>query len=278
VTNSGLIVWKRTAFRRSRDLSSTYWRQHRRRKRPRMGASALPLNAHSARACRFSVRLLGVALAAVFAATIVPAAAQQQPNNKTAHATSSPAARAAHHAAPVTHHAAPVTHHTAPVTHHVAPVTHHAAPVTHHAAPVTHHAAPAAAAPLYHATRTQHATSTQVGTVRLRSTSFVRGVTSYHSGRYHGAALNATYARHPSDYGGSHWASYGGHRWYDGYWHNYWTSQDWVWWGGHYGFWLDVDGIEVFVYEYAPGDCQFWNGSGWASWYDAPFTPYYCPY
>jgi hypothetical protein len=91
-------------------------------------------------------------------------------------------------------------------------------------------------------------------------------------------SVNATYARHPSYYGGSRWASYGGHRWYEGYWHHYWDDQGWVWWGGHYGFWLDYDGIEVFVYEDAPGDCWFWNGYGWSPWYDPPWTPYWCPY
>ncbi len=105
----------------------------------------------------------------------------------------------------------------------------------------------------------------------------MHSVTSYHSSRYHYGVV-ARYAMHPSYYGGAHWAYYGGHHWYDGYWYNYWANQDWMWWGGYFGFWLDLDGIDVFVYESSPGVCEYWNGFMWVGWYNPPWTPYYCPY
>jgi hypothetical protein len=131
----------------------------------------------------------------------------------------------------------------------------------------------AATAQQYHGSTTR----TQYGSTRLRSSSFVLSVSSYHTSRY-GAGVDARYASHPSYYGGAQWASSGGGRWYNGYWHRYWGNQDWLWWNSHYGFWLDLNGINVFVYESAPGDCQLWNGYAWISWYDPPFTPYGCPY
>lgn len=134
---------------------------------------------------------------------------------------------------------------------------------------------------IYHArgyTTSGHATGATVyHASQVHSTTWVRGVTSYHMSRYH-VSVNVTYVSSPRSYPSAHWAYYNGHRWWDGYWYNYWADQNWIWWNGEYGFWLSYGGINLFVYEYAPGDCNYWNGNAWVPWYDPPYTPYSCPY
>jgi hypothetical protein len=108
--------------------------------------------------------------------------------------------------------------------------------------------------------------------VTIRNTQVIRDITNYHINRYH-TTINVAFAAHRgSDHG------YWNNGWYHGYWHDYWDNQNWVSWGGHYGFWLALDGLNVFVYEYSPGDCWYWNGYEWVPWYNPPYTPYYCPY
>ncbi len=104
-------------------------------------------------------------------------------------------------------------------------------------------------------------------------TSYYRGTTHYSSGQ----ALNASYARDAASYPGGAWVYGNGGRWYNGYWHSYWANADWVWFDGFYGFWFPLDGATVFVYESAPGVCEYWDGSEWVPYYD-PDTGYYCPY
>jgi len=108
--------------------------------------------------------------------------------------------------------------------------------------------------------------------VTIRNTQVLRDITNYHINRYHTTA-NVRFAAHPgSDRG--YWSN----GWYHGYWHDYWANQNWVSWGGHYGFWLTLDGLNVFVYEYSPGTCWYWNGYQYVPWYNPPYTPYNCPY
>jgi hypothetical protein len=108
--------------------------------------------------------------------------------------------------------------------------------------------------------------------VTIRNPQVYRDINNYHVNEYH-TTFNVTYAAHPgSDRG------YWGNGWYHGYWHDYWAQQNWTSWGGHYGFWLALDGLNVFVYEYSPGVCWYWDGSEWAPWYNPPYTPYDCPY
>ncbi|MGH7736252.1 MAG: hypothetical protein ACREMP_00020, partial [Candidatus Tyrphobacter sp.] len=102
-----------------------------------------------------------------------------------------------------------------------------------------------------------------------------RGSASYERRGEYGH-VNAYYVRHPGSFGGG-WRGYGGNRWYDGYWHNYWGWESWLWWGGHYGFWFPFNGLNVFVYEVSPQVCQYWDGYEWVPYYD-PNTGYYCPY
>lgn len=102
---------------------------------------------------------------------------------------------------------------------------------------------------------------------------YYRGTTHYTSSH----ALNASYARNAGSYPGAAWVFSGNGRWYNGYWHNYWANADWVWFNGFYGFWFPLDGVNVFVYEVAPGVCQYWDGNEWVPYYD-PDTGYYCPY
>lgn len=107
----------------------------------------------------------------------------------------------------------------------------------------------------------------------VNGTPYYRGTTHYTSSH----TPNATYARNANAYPGASWVYTGGHRWYNGYWHQYWASADWVWYNGFYGFWFPLDGVTVFVYEAAPGVCQYWDGSQWVPYYD-PSTGFYCPY
>jgi len=108
--------------------------------------------------------------------------------------------------------------------------------------------------------------------VTVRNTQVYRDITNYHINRYH-TTVNVAFAAHPgSDHG--YWAN----GWYHGYWYDYWANQNWTSWGGHTGFWLSLDGLNVFVYEYSPGVCWYWNGYQWVPWYNPPYTPYYCPY
>jgi len=112
--------------------------------------------------------------------------------------------------------------------------------------------------------------------VQLSRAQTYKDVTAYHINKYH-TTINTAYAAHPgSDHG--QWATTGGTRWYNGYWHDYWNNEQWTNWGGHYGFWLNLDGLNAFVYEYSPGVCWYWNGYEWSPWWNPPLTPYYCPY
>jgi hypothetical protein len=99
-----------------------------------------------------------------------------------------------------------------------------------------------------------------------------RDITNYHINIYH-TTVNIDYASRPGSDGG-YWQN----GWYHGYWHDYWSQQPWINWSNHYGFWLDLDGMNVFVYEYSPGVCWYWNGSSWQPWYNPPYTLYECPY
>jgi hypothetical protein len=151
---------------------------------------------------------------------------------------------------------------------------------THPAAPnqvqVQYHPIPRAAAPdQFHpaATRPVQVSRPQITrNVTVRNTQVYRDITNYHINRYH-TTVNVAFAAHPgSDHG--YWAN----GWYHGYWYDYWANQNWTSWGGHTGFWLSLDGLNVFVYEYSPGVCWYWNGYQWVPWYNPPYTPYYCPY
>jgi hypothetical protein len=106
----------------------------------------------------------------------------------------------------------------------------------------------------------------------IHGTPYYRGTTHY----VNPDSYNGYYARHPNMYPGS-WVYTGGRRWYNGYWHSYWGRERWVWFGGFYGFWYPLNFLTVFVYEAAPGVCQYWDGYGWVPYYD-PATGYYCPY
>lgn len=134
---------------------------------------------------------------------------------------------------------------------------HAAAPISR-SVPVTH--APQAAQP-----RT-------VPNGTIHGTPYYHGTTHY----MNPSPYNHYYARHPNMYPGS-WVYAGGYRWYNGYWHSYWASAHWVWFGGFYGFWFPLNSMTVFVSEAAPGVCQYWDGYGWVPYYD-PATGYYCPY
>jgi len=108
--------------------------------------------------------------------------------------------------------------------------------------------------------------------VTIRNPQIYRDINNYHINQYH-TTVNIGFASRPgSDRG------YWGNGWYHGYWHDYWQRQNWTNWGGHYGFWFALDGINVFVYEYSPGVCWYWDGSEYAPWYNPPYTPYDCPY
>ncbi|HXW77533.1 MAG TPA: hypothetical protein VEJ20_08995 [Candidatus Eremiobacteraceae bacterium] len=108
--------------------------------------------------------------------------------------------------------------------------------------------------------------------VVIHDTTVYQDITNYHINEYH-TTVNVYYAGHPGiDHG--YWTN----GWYHGYWHDYWQNQQWMWWSNHYGFWLDLDGMNVFVYEYSPGVCWYWNGYEWLPWYNPPYTPYQCPY
>jgi hypothetical protein len=108
--------------------------------------------------------------------------------------------------------------------------------------------------------------------VRIDNPQVFKDITAYHANRYH-TTVNVNYAAHPGyDHG------YWNNGWYHGYWHDYWANQEWTNWSGHYGFWLNLDGLNTFVYEYSPGVCWYYNGFEWLPWYNAPYTPYQCPY
>lgn len=150
----------------------------------------------------------------------------------------------------------------------------------HPAAPqqrqVQYHPVPSRPAPdQFHPATTQRVTTSrpQVNrNVTIRNTQVYRDINNYHVNQYH-TNVNVGYAAHPgSDRG------YYANGWYHGYWHDYWAQQNWTSWGGHYGFWLALDGLNVFVYEYSPGVCWYWNGYEWAPWYNPPYTSYDCPY
>jgi len=237
------------------------------------------------------MRLSGIAVALGLAACAVAASGQTpRPSHSGGSHTPPPAHTAApyhpsyrtlppsgptyHTFAPTYRTLAPTYHHTMPPSHQyhsVAPTYRTLAPTYHPVTPSYHHTSPSSSSGGSHTTRTMY------GSVHMRSSSWVRGLSSYHQSRYH-VSINITFAQHPYHYPNAHWSYYNGHRWWDGYWHYYWIDQDWMWWNGEYGFWLDYDGIDVFVYEYSPGLCRFWDGYEWAPWYDPPWTPYYCPY
>lgn len=107
----------------------------------------------------------------------------------------------------------------------------------------------------------------------INGTPYYRGTTHYSNP----GPLNDYYARHPNMYPGGSWSYSRGSRWYNGYWHHYWGGAHWTWFGGFYGFWFPLNAITVFVYEAAPGVCQYWDGYEWVPYYD-PDTGYYCPY
>jgi hypothetical protein len=151
---------------------------------------------------------------------------------------------------------------------------HYQHPAAPHAAPVVHQPVPHTAPDQFHpASRpVQEYTPRVTRNVTINTSQMYRDVTNYHINRYH-TTVNVTYAARPgSDRG------YWGNGWYHGYWHDYWLNQDWTNWGGHYGFWFNLDGVNVFLYEYSPGVCWYWNGYQWLPWWNPPYTPYYCPY
>lgn len=151
----------------------------------------------------------------------------------------------------------------------------------HYQHPAAPHAAPIVREPVAHAAPDQfHPASRPVReytpqvtrNVAITNHQVYKDITSYHINHYH-TTVNVKYAGHPgSDRG--YWAN----GWYHGYWHDYWANQDWTAWGGHYGFWLNLDGLNAFVYEYSPGVCWYWNGYAWTPWWNPPYTPYECPY
>jgi hypothetical protein len=134
-----------------------------------------------------------------------------------------------------------------------------------HAAPPVSHSIPPARPP-------QRPQPRPVPNNTVHGTPYYRGTTHY----AHPGAYNPYYARHPNMYPGS-WVYTGGRRWYNGYWHSYWARENWVWFGGFYGFWFPLNFITVFVYEEGPGVCEYWDGYEWVPYYD-PDTGYYCPY
>ncbi len=166
----------------------------------------------------------------------------------------------------------------APPVHYSHPAAPHAAP-----APVTHSVVPRSSAPdQFHPaasprTAVRNYTPTVTRNVKVGTNPQIyKNITNYHINQYH-TTVNVTYAAHPGSDRGI-WVNNGGVRWYNGYWHDYWNQESWIDWGGHYGFWLSLDGLNVFVYEYSPGVCWYWNGYEWAPWWNPPYTPYYCPY
>jgi len=170
--------------------------------------------------------------------------------------------------------AAAPQHASAPATHYTHPAAPHAAPISR--APVPH-TAPDKFHPASKPNQPVHEYTPKVTrNVKITSSQTYKDVTSYHINKYH-TTVNVTYAGHPGSDHGS-WRYSGQVRWYDGYWHDYWTNEQWTNWGGHYGFWLNLDGLNFFVYEYSPGVCWYWNGYEWTPWWNPPFTPYYCPY
>ncbi len=256
--------------------------------------------------------LASLALTLGLATTLSLAAFAQQPQHGTqggSHAAAShttgghtATSHASYHTTHVTHAATHTTYtathttHTVHTTH--TTTSHYHTTTTHYTTTTSHHVTTTRRATTTHAGlsggsvtghyhssvthytsyRSSHVVRTSYGGTRLRSTGFVHSLSSYHAAHYGGVSVNVSYALHPGGYPGAHWMYYGGHRWYDGYWYNYWGNQPWLWWGGYYGFWIDLDGIQVFVYESSPGECMFWNGYAWTPWYDPPYTPYYCPY
>jgi hypothetical protein len=175
-------------------------------------------------------------------------------------------------AAPQSHgggaHAAPPMHYSHPAATRSMPVSH--APVPQRAAPDQFHPA---ASPH---TAVREYTPTTQRNVRVTNRQAYTNVSNYHINKYH-TTVNTAYAAHPgSDHG--QWVNADGTRWYNGYWHDYWKNEEWTNWGGHYGFWLNLDGVNDFVYEYSPGVCWYWNGYEWGPWYNPPYTPYECPY
>jgi hypothetical protein len=125
----------------------------------------------------------------------------------------------------------------------------------------------------YHQANSHGVTGIVDGHISRRTDrSFYRDISSYHDARST-VRIRAEYARYPEHYHG-----YWGGGWYHGYFHEYWAYQPWVWYSGYYGFWLPVGGVNVFVRETEPGVCHYWNGDAWVSWWDPPYTPYYCPY
>ncbi len=136
------------------------------------------------------------------------------------------------------------------------------------------HASGSRPAPISHAPARPPASTAHVGpNGTYHGTARYRGTTHYSSGR----TVNVTYVRNAGAYPGATWVFSNQGRWYNGYWHNYWSGASWVWFQGFYGFWFPLDGATVFVYEVAPGVCQYWDGAEWVAYYD-PTTGYYCPY
>jgi hypothetical protein len=135
-----------------------------------------------------------------------------------------------------------------------------------HAAPPISHAVPPARLP--------QGTPPRIAPNRtVHGTPYYQGTTHYRNP----GTLNAFYARHPNSYPGGAWVYTNGRRWYNGYWHRYWTGAHWTWFRGFYGFWFPLNLLTVFVYEAAPGVCDYWDGYEWIPYYD-PLTGYYCPY
>lgn len=181
---------------------------------------------------------IGLGIASALLLAIVPSIVQPAP-----HQTNN---RAVHYVHPAAPNHMPVNRDPVP---HMAPDQFH--PATH---PVVE----------YHPRTTRDVT--------IHDTTVYKDITNYHINQYH-TTFNVRYAAHPgSDQG--YWAN----GWYHGYWHDYWINQPWVSWSGHYGFWLSLDGLNLFVYEYSPGVCWYWNGYAWVPWYNPPYTPYECPY
>jgi len=152
---------------------------------------------------------------------------------------------------------------------------HYQHPAAPRAAIVVHQPVPHTAPDQFHPAkqqRVQEYTPRVTRNVTIGNAQISHDITNYHINRYH-TTVNTAYAGHPgSDRG--YWSS----GWYHGYWHDYWQNQDWTNWGGHYGFWLNLDGVNVFAYEYSTGVCWYWNGYQWVPWWNPPYTPYECPY
>jgi hypothetical protein len=162
------------------------------------------------------------------------------------------------------------------------PTKFHPATTTYHSASTNYHAAPASG----HSTAVKSSVSSTnhrsellapgvtrgIARGKISNPRFYGGITALHDA-HSTLRLVRQYALHPALYRG-YWA--GG--WYHGYWHQYWAYQPWAWYNNHYGFWLANNSANVFVVETTPGVCSYWNGFAWVSWWNPPYTPYYCPY